>query len=68
LGNPNASTDGAVGALLAHAGLRGAALNVRVNLATIVDAEFVAASQAAVDQAAAEADRVLERIMARADG
>lgn len=66
LGNPNASTDGTVGALLAHAGLRGAALNVRVNLATITDAEFVAASRAAVDQALAEADLVMERLVARA--
>jgi formiminotetrahydrofolate cyclodeaminase len=67
-GNPNASTDGAVGALLAHAGLRGAALNVRINLGGIDDPAFVAASQSAVTSALAEADRVLGRIMGLADG
>ena len=63
-GNPNASTDGAVGALLAHAGLRGAALNVRVNLAGIDDPTFVVASQAAVAAMEAEAAALIERIAA----
>ncbi len=66
-GNPNAATDGAVGALLAHAGLRGAALNVRINLGGIDDAEFVASSQSAVNDALAEANLVIERIMLTSD-
>ena len=55
-GNPNAATDGAVGALLAHAGLHGAALNVHINLGGIDDTTFVADSQAAVETALAKAN------------
>jgi methenyltetrahydrofolate cyclohydrolase len=62
-GNPNAATDGAVGALLAHAGLQGAALNVQINLGSIDDTAFVADSQAAVKSALAEANLLIERIM-----
>lgn len=39
-GNRNASSDAAVGALLAHAGLRSATLNVRTNLALIRDQHY----------------------------
>lgn len=41
LGIPSAASDSAVAALLAHAGLRGAALNVAVNLENIKDSEFI---------------------------
>ncbi len=41
-GNRNAATDACVGALLAYAGLQGAALNARVNLADLQDVAFVA--------------------------
>lgn len=41
LGNPNARTDGVVGALLLYAGLKGAILNVDVNLASVTDTAFV---------------------------
>ena len=39
-GNRNAASDAAVGALLAYAGLQGAARNVRINLAAIQDDAF----------------------------
>ncbi|MHB9151110.1 MAG: glutamate formimidoyltransferase [Spirochaetales bacterium] len=39
-GNRNSVTDGAVGALVARAGLEGALLNVRINLRGIEDEEF----------------------------
>jgi len=39
-GNPSASSDAGVGALLVHAGLMGAALNVEINLKSIRDQEF----------------------------
>lgn len=39
-GNKRSVTDAAVSALIARAGLHGAALNVRINLGSIKDAEF----------------------------
>ncbi len=63
LGNVNAATDGTVGALLAQAGLRGGALNVRVNLGSIEDPAFVAASEQEVAGLLAEADAIVGRIM-----
>ena len=44
-GNVAAVSDAGVAALLAEAGLRSAALNVLINLGTIKDAKFVAASR-----------------------
>lgn len=41
-GNPNAVSDGAVGALLARAALQGALCNVRINLQGIRDRAFPA--------------------------
>ena len=55
VGNPNAITDGGVGALLAEAAAQGAALNVRVNLSALQDADFVAATAAQVDELLAQA-------------
>ncbi len=49
-GNKNAASDAGVGALLAEAGLRGAALNVTINLASIKDESFVAAHRARVNE------------------
>ena len=66
-GNPNAATDGTVGALLAHAGLQGAALNVQINLGGIEDTAFVSSSQSAVAEALAEANLMIERIMGQVD-
>ena len=40
-GNPNAVTDGAVAAMNARAAVRGAFLNVKINLGSIKDALFV---------------------------
>ncbi|MEM2869830.1 MAG: cyclodeaminase/cyclohydrolase family protein [Thermoplasmata archaeon] len=39
-GNPSAASDAGVGALLVHAGLMGAALNVEINLKNIRDQDF----------------------------
>ena len=64
LGNVNAATDGAVGALLAQAGLRGAALNVRVNLGGIEDQAFAAASEQTVASLLAEAEAITGRVLA----
>lgn len=64
LGNVNAATDGAVGALLAQAGLRGAALNVRVNLGGIEDQAFTASAEQTAAALQAEADAIVARILA----
>lgn len=48
-GNVSAVSDAGVGALLAEAGLRSAALNVLINLGAIKDQEFVARIRAELD-------------------
>lgn len=63
LGNVNAATDGAVGVLLAYAGLQGAALNVRVNLGSIEDQNFVATSEQAAARWLAEGAEIAGRIL-----
>jgi methenyltetrahydrofolate cyclohydrolase len=40
-GNPNALSDGGVGALMALAGIQGALFNVKINLGSIKDQEFI---------------------------
>ena len=46
LGNSNAVTDGLVSVMMARTGILGAIYNVRVNLASIEDAEFVCTHEA----------------------
>ncbi len=41
IGNPNAVSDAGVGAMSALTGLEGAVMNVKINLSSIKDAEFV---------------------------
>lgn len=54
-GNPNCITDAAVGFLLAHACIKGAALNVRINLDSIKDVEFTEKAVKGVDRLLEEA-------------
>lgn len=67
-GNRGATTDGAVAVLLAEAGLRGASLNAKVNLASIQDEGFRAAAEAKMDRLLSLADTVGHRAMALAEG
>lgn len=67
-GNRGATTDGAVAVLLAEAGLRGASLNAKVNLASIKDEAFRAAAEAKMDRLLSQADDVGHRAMALAEG
>lgn len=53
--NPNLISDVGVAAILIEAALRGAKINVEINLASLKDAAFVAATRKEVDEGAAEA-------------
>ncbi|HSR12995.1 MAG TPA: cyclodeaminase/cyclohydrolase family protein, partial [Thermodesulfobacteriota bacterium] len=64
-GNPNALTDAAVGALLAHAALQGGLLNVLVNLSALDDRETVSKMRAEANRLEAEAKETAERILSR---
>lgn len=50
MGNPSASSDAAVGFELLAAGLRGAKLNVEINLGSIKDAEYTKKVQAEIEE------------------
>lgn len=67
-GNRGATTDAAVAVLLAEAGLRGASLNARINLASIRDPEFRGAAEVRMDRILSQADVVGHRAMAMAEG
>jgi formiminotetrahydrofolate cyclodeaminase len=57
LANPNASSDVQVGVELLLAGLRGARMNVEINLGQLKDAAYVAAAGEEVTRLTAAADR-----------
>jgi len=67
IGNPNSITDAGVGALCARAAVKGAAMNVRVNLQGFKDAEFVNQSIAEVEKLEKEAEdrerEITEKVM-----
>ena len=62
-GNPNAVSDVAVGALLAHAAACGALHNVRINLASIKDETFAAKLRADAEALGDEAARLRDATM-----
>ena len=62
-GNKNAASDGGVGALMAEAGLRGAAFNVTINLGCITDESFVQDHRARVAKLLADAERAEREIL-----
>ena len=55
IGNPHAVTDAGIGALLGEAAVVGASLNVKINLGSIKDAAYVAATQTELETILAEA-------------
>jgi len=69
LANPNLISDVGVAAILLEAALRGAKINVEINLAYLKDQDFVRRTAAEIDQTAAQATTtaasVLERVYAR---
>jgi len=66
-GNRNAGSDAVVGAFLAHAGLRGAVRNVRINLNTLRNAAFREAATARAAELLAAGEDALARTLRAAD-
>jgi formiminotetrahydrofolate cyclodeaminase len=62
-GNPNAMSDGAVGAMLARAALQGALFNVAINLKNIQDKAFAARLSAEADALDARARALVTTIL-----
>jgi formiminotetrahydrofolate cyclodeaminase len=67
LGNPHAVSDAGAAALCAQAGLKAAALNVLINLASIKDEAFAAAHRAELDHLLA-AHRLADEVYAAVSG
>jgi formiminotetrahydrofolate cyclodeaminase len=67
-GNRNAITDAGVAALVAEAGLRGAGLNVRINLSALRDNALRREIEARLDRIHKGADRVGHDVMALVEG
>ena len=63
-GNPNCITDGGVGVLMARACIKGAAMNVKINLGSIKDKDFCSKAESRV-QEILEESRMLEEKMER---
>lgn len=62
-GNKNAITDVGIGVLLAHVGLEGALLNVRINLLSIKDQDYKEKIQKNVDDLMEEGNRLKEELI-----
>lgn len=62
-GNQNAASDGGVGALMAEAGLRGAAFNVSINLGAITDELFVRRHRERVQKLLVDAEQRTREIL-----
>ncbi len=67
-GNKNAASDAGVGALMAEAGLNGAAFNVSINLNSIKDEAYVRAHRARVAELIAQADQSKAEILSIVEG
>jgi formiminotetrahydrofolate cyclodeaminase len=67
-GNRNASSDVQVGLELLGAGLRGAKLNVEINLGSLKDAGFVAHARAEADRLEAESGPGIHAAKERLNG
>jgi formiminotetrahydrofolate cyclodeaminase len=72
MGNPNAASDAGVAAHLAHTGVAGAVLNVRINLSAVPDKDLAGRIESRVTRIEKEADRFLaetrEAVAARIKG
>ena len=62
-GNPSCASDAGVGGLVLYAGLKGAALNVVINLGGLKDQDFVAKTRKELDANTAFAEERLKEIL-----
>lgn len=62
MGNPNVASDAGVAVLCAQAGLKGAALNVFINLGSIKDKAFVAEHRAEIEAILANHDALANEV------
>ncbi|WP_425449436.1 cyclodeaminase/cyclohydrolase family protein [Dethiothermospora halolimnae] len=62
-GNQNAITDAGVGALLAYAGLEGALFNVKINLGSIKDSEYVEVKNKKCEEMLKEGNQLKEEVL-----
>lgn len=67
IGNTNAASDAAVAGLMAYAGLNGALYNVRINLPSIKNKQFVDTARNKVNQIKSKADAAYVELTATAD-
>jgi glutamate formiminotransferase/formiminotetrahydrofolate cyclodeaminase len=63
-GNLNSITDAGVAAMVANAGVKGAAMNVKINLEPITDKEFIAQMLRETEQYEKEADAITQQVSA----
>ena len=64
LGNPQAVTDAGIGAILGEAAVQGGALNVKINLVSIEDEDYVRATTAELQGLLAEAASLRAEVLA----
>ncbi|WP_028308532.1 cyclodeaminase/cyclohydrolase family protein [Desulfitibacter alkalitolerans] len=64
-GNPNCLSDGGVGCLMAHAGLKGAIFNVQINLGSIKDEQYKARLAEEIKNIEDEAENLTKQIIAK---
>ena len=68
IGNPNAASDAAVGALCARAAVRGAYFNVRINLEGITDQAFRDEALAEAESLLAQSEVLEREVLERVEG
>ncbi|KGK88784.1 methenyltetrahydrofolate cyclohydrolase [Desulfosporosinus sp. HMP52] len=66
IGNPNTACDASVSGVTAYAGFQGAIFNVKINLGSIKDEEFLQNIRAKITELQAEADKTYHLILDKA--
>lgn len=66
IGNPNTACDASVSGVTAYAGFQGAIFNVKINLGSIKDEEFLQDIRAQITELQAEADKTYHLILDKA--